>query len=172
MFLTAFHPAHWHSEILDIIIARLDNEERFLLITASKSLWSDRWKRMPSIRRRLTEAAQIEALNLFRRNWSNAPSALLGSQFVMKITHISNTHIRRAALKDWADNQDVCIDQGGFYVQRMPNIDFGRCEFPRVRIGLWDCPFEYRYTFYGNLPNNFVATRNLKAEFFQRGYSV
>jgi hypothetical protein len=171
MFLTASHPPHWRSEILGLIIAHLKKEQKFLLICASKSLSREMWKRVPSLRSRLTEAAQVETLNLFHRPWANAPSALLGSQLVMKITSIANANIRRAALKSWADDQSVCIDQGGFYVQRMPNIDFGECDYPRVRIGLWDCPFEYRDRFYGNRTNDFVSTRCLKADFFQKGYA-
>lgn len=202
MFLTATNPPHWRSDLLDIIIAHLHPNEKRLLAGACKSLSREIWRRVPFLRSRLTEAAQIETVNLFYRPWANAPSnrmpllrsrltaaaqiedldlsytsgandpsALLGSQLVRKITSIANTNIRRVALKFWADDQDVCIDQGGFYVQKRKNTNFGDCAYPRVRIGLWDCPFEDRDSYYGNRPNDFVSTRCLKAEFYDKGYA-
>jgi hypothetical protein len=202
MFLTATQPSHWRSEIFDLIITHLEKEEKFLLIRASKSLSREMWKRAPSLRSKLTEAAQIETLNLFYRPWADAPSkrvpllrsrltkaaqienpdlsytsgandpsALLGSPLVLQITSIANTDIRRKALQFWVNDQGVCIDQGGFYVQKRRNTDFGDCAYLRVRIGLWDCPFEDGDRFHGNRLNDFESIRRLKAEFYDKGYA-
>ncbi len=157
-------------EILGTILAHQDLAKIRMLATASKSLSLGTWKRMPSHHTEITDKAQMEALALFNWGHSYGSPAQLGSDIAMKITCIANIKIRRRVLKRWADDQEVRIDQGGFYVQNTHFNGFGKCTALCVRINIWDRPFEKLNTLVSHHQNFFMAHQYLKPEFFHMGF--
>jgi hypothetical protein len=168
MFLTDI--SNRRDEILETIFANLDLAKIRMLSTVSKSLSVGTWTRMPSHHTEITNEAQMQALALFDKGHSYGSPAQLGSDVVMKIARIANTKIRQTALKRWADDQEVRVDQDGFYVQNTHYNSFGKCKALCVRINIWDSPFDKKKTVTSEHFNRFLIHKILKPEFLHMGF--
>jgi hypothetical protein len=168
MFLTDISSRR--DEILETIYANLDLAKIRMLATVSKSLSVGTWQHMPSHHAEITDEAQMQALALFNRGHPYGSPAQLGSDISIKITRIANTKIRQAVLKRWADDQEVRVDQDGFYVQNTHYNSFGECTALCVRINIWDRPFITKKTVTSEHFNRFLIHKFLKPEFFRMGF--
>ena len=157
------------SELLGKIFAHLDPNDLRNIHRSSNAL--GKILKRVVLPRLYAETAQTAALGLFLE--TSDAERLFGEPHVLDITAMAQTSYRRDAFVNWIRSQRVCVDDGGFYVTRQHYIYFdgvggGK---DRVRIKLWDRPFEEHRSFYGNGRNDFMFCLRLKAAFVPLAYS-
>jgi hypothetical protein len=159
------------SEMLGKIFAHLDPNDLRKVHRSSNALSKILKKVTPPQQLSLTETAQTAALGLFL--YSHDDSNLFGEPHVLDITAMAQTSYRRDALVNWIKTQKVCVDAGGFYVTRLHYIYFDGVDGgkDRVRVKLWDRPFEEHRSYYGNGRNDFMSCLRLKAAFIPLAYT-
>ena len=170
------------SELIGKIFAHLDQPHDLRNVHRSSNVLGKILKKvvvvevlLPSIQ--LLKAQQTAALSLFLDASSDDydyNDKLFGKPHVLDITAMAQTSYRRDALVNWIKTQKVGVDAGGFYVTRLHYIYFDGVDGgkDRVRIKLWDRPFEEHRSYYGNRgPNDFMSCLRLKAAFIPLAYT-
>ena len=165
------------------MIRIISNDELFISVLSHLKQSKKRMmfkcnKRANQLFWRVIEAAQTEPLTKgvdmsFLSLIGNIETVTLCSEIVKKITAIARIPCRRAALEDWIVCNDVCIDDGGFYVPNSPDIHFRGCVNQRVRICLWDRAVGLRVEPQPfNVRGPIRMTRYLNGNFIAMGYNT
>jgi hypothetical protein len=150
--------------LFDNILSRLDLKSKRLLTRSSKKLAKDIWGRLPTVRARYSQKDFTHAMSMFQKVESILPTDPL----IRQMTNLMRNSYRNTALRNWINEQIVCIDAGGFYT---PNRGYVITDMRRIRIKMWDRPLGTRLAFYNHGgAGGWETVQFLRREFMQMGY--